>query len=236
MLDWKLLTWWTCKQLWLSSSISHVTAPLESQNQVLQSFACTVPSSFQWLTSACLECMYLMIVIMIRWSGITESEEINSFSTTSIAPPKLWCHCIIHTWVVFQGTTLQTWIIIDHLFPLHWDYSGPVWQLSIVLLLSTVWYCCVLIASQRDNISFFLSFLLTDYMHPVGIRTVEWMAAYFPWESPLPTLRVMRKIANMLQISSLSLEISASSTSACTESLSIFLLYFQHRKISIPIS
>lgn len=112
---------------------------LDSQNQVLQSFACTVPSSFQWLTPAYLECMYLVIVIMIRLSGTAESAEINSFFTISIAPTKSWCHHTIHTWIIFQGTTLQTWIIIDHLFPLHWAYSGPVWQLSIVLLLSTVW-------------------------------------------------------------------------------------------------
>lgn len=131
MLDLKLPTWWTCKQSWLSSSISHVTAPLDSQNQ-MQSFASTVPSSFQWLTSACLEYMYLVILIMIGWSGITESVERNSFFTISIAPPKIWCYSIIHTWIVFQSNTFQTWIIVDHLFPLHWEYSDPVWQLSIV--------------------------------------------------------------------------------------------------------
>lgn len=125
-------------------------------------------------TSACLECMYLVILIMIRWSGITESVEINSFFLTSIALPKSWCHFIIHTWTVFQSNALHTWIIIDHLFPLHWEYSGPVWQLSVV---SSVWHCCVLIATQRDNISCFLSFLLTDYLHPVGITTVEWMTS-----------------------------------------------------------
>lgn len=114
------------------------------------------------------------------WTVIAHlSPVINSLFTISTAPPKSWCHCIIHTWIVFQGTTLQTWIIIDHLFPLHWEYSGPVWQLSIVC---SVWYCCVLIATQRDKISCFLS----DRLHASSWNSNSWM------NGSLLSLRVMR--------------------------------------------
>lgn len=108
-------------------------------------------SSFIFLKITCncmSKCMCLVILVVIRWLGIPESAEINSFFTISIVPIKNCWHCIIHTWIVFQGTTLQTWIIIVFLFPSHWDYSGFVWQLNIGLLLSSGWYCCVLIATQ----------------------------------------------------------------------------------------
>lgn len=94
------------------------------------------------------ECMCLVISMVIRWLGIAESAQINSFLTISIAPIKSCWHCIIHTWTVFQGITLRTWILFLFLFPSHWQYSGLVWQLNIVLLLSSGWYCYVLIATQ----------------------------------------------------------------------------------------
>lgn len=104
---------------------------------------------------------------------------IISLFTISIAPCKSWCRGIIHTWIVFQGTTLQIWIAIDHLFPLHWEYSGCVLQLSVV---SSVWYCCVLIATQRDNVSCFLS----DRLHASSWNNNTWM------NGSLLSLRVMR--------------------------------------------
>lgn len=159
------------------------------------------------------EWMCLVILMEIRWLGILESAEINSFFTIRFVPIKTCWHFIIHTWIVFRGTTLQTLITIVFPFPSHWEYCGFVWQLNIVLLLSSEWYCCVLIAIQNKwSLLLFTSFLLTAWTHPVTIMTIEWMPAYFPRTY---TLRV---ITNILQISSFSLEISAFSITVCTES------------------
>lgn len=61
--------------------------------------------SFVFLLITCIcmsKCMHLVILVVIRWLGIPESAEINSFFTISIVPIKNCWHCIIHTWIVFQ--------------------------------------------------------------------------------------------------------------------------------------